>query len=124
MPHARRLFGDKGEKIAAAFLKQKGFRIRAKNYTCSYGEIDLVAQKGGELVFVEVKTRRTTTFGRPEESVTKQKVQHIGRAAMMYMQAHNWIDQPWRIDVIAIMLSEESEPEVVHYEHIDNPWVA
>jgi putative endonuclease len=121
MPHARRLFGDKGEQLAAAFLKQKGMRVREKNYTCSYGEIDLVAQQGGELVFVEVKTRKSTRFGYPEESITPQKIKHIMRTAEHYMHVHKWTDRPWRIDVVAITLHDQESPEIVHLAHIDNP---
>jgi putative endonuclease len=122
MVHKRRQFGDKGEKIAKEFLTKKGMIVCAENYRTPFGEIDLVAQKGGELIFIEVKTRRTTTFGRPEESVTPSKVQHILRSGEHYMQMHKWVDKPWRIDVVAILLLEGKDPEIVHYTHIDNPY--
>ena len=121
MVHARRQFGDKGEKIAKAFLRKKGIAVHAVNYRTPFGEIDLVAQEGGELIFVEVKTRRSETFGRPEESVTPAKIQHILRSGEFYMQTHKWVDRPWRIDVIAITMKAGSDPEIVHFTHIDNP---
>jgi len=102
-------------------LQQKGFRVFATNYSTKYGEIDLVSQQGDELVFVEVKTRKSNRFGHPEQSVTKRKVQHIMRAGHEYMRIHHWTDRPWRIDVIAITTSENNEPEIVHFTHIDNP---
>ena len=75
MPHERTRFGDWGEEYARRFLEQKGYSIIEAKYRGKYGEIDLVAWEGECLVFVEVKSRRSRAFGRPEESVT------VGEAA-------------------------------------------
>ena len=72
------------------------------NYRSKYGEIDLVAREGECLVFVEVKSRRTGAFGRPEESVTEGKQQKLVQAAMEYMQLKGLEDCEWRIDVVGI----------------------
>ena len=66
----RRIRGKVGEDLAANFLEQIGFKIIKRNYRFERGEIDLIAEEGDELVFVEVKARRSTTFGTPEEAVT------------------------------------------------------
>ena len=67
----RRLFGNKAEKLAERYLKKKGYKILDRQFVTRYGEIDLVAREGDEIVFVEVKARRSTAFGYPEESVTE-----------------------------------------------------
>ena len=77
MPDSRREFGTSVEKAVAEYLEKKGFRILEHQYQSPFGEIDLVCQDGDEVVFVEVKARQTSTFGYPEESVTRQKLSHI-----------------------------------------------
>lgn len=78
--------GKLGEDFAAGILEDRGFRILERNYRCPFGEIDIIAEKAGELIFVEVKTRATLRFGRPAEAVTQQKQRRIRRAAGFYMQ--------------------------------------
>ena len=73
MSDGRRRLGAFGERLAAAHLEAKGYRIRARNYRCREGEIDIVAQDGDTLVFVEVRTRRGDALGGPAESVTATK---------------------------------------------------
>ena len=102
MPHERRRFGDWGEKYARQFLEGKGYSVLESNYRSKYGEIDLVAQEGECLVFVEVKSRRTGAFGRPEESVTEAKQQKLVQAEMEYMQVKGLEECEWRIDVVGI----------------------
>ena len=102
MPHERRRFGDWGEEYARRYLESRGYSILETNYRGKYGEIDLVAREGECLVFVEVKSRRTGAFGRPEESVTKGKQQKLVQAALEYMQEKGMEDGEWRIDVVGI----------------------
>ena len=102
MPHERRRFGDWGEDYARQFLERRGYSILESNYRGQYGEIDLVAREGECLVFVEVKSRRTGAFGRPEESVTEAKQQKLVQAAMEYMQSKGMEECEWRIDVVGI----------------------
>ena len=118
MVDKRRIFGNRGEAIAAEFLKEKGFTILEKQYKSPFGEIDLVCQRGSEGVFVEVKTRKTNTFGYPEESVTKRKIQYIERTAQHYLSEKFLTDHPWRVDVIAIEM-RGGKPKISHFEHID-----
>ena len=82
MTYQKRI-GNQGEKIAAAYLESKGYRILEQNYHTRFGEIDLVAQEGDSLVFVEVKARTSTTFGLPEASVTPAKLEKIENAILV-----------------------------------------
>lgn len=107
MRTAKREFGDHGERLAAAFLERRGFRVLARNATVPrVGEIDLVllAADGG-LVFVEVKARRGGAFGPPEEAVTAAKRRTLAACAEAWREAHGWTARPWRIDVVAVDVS-------------------
>lgn len=96
--------GKQGENIAAAFLKSKGYTILERNYRCPSGEIDIICSFNGELVFVEVKTRRGTAFGVPQEAVTRRKQDHIRKSALNYMADAKHSYGNIRFDVIAILL--------------------
>jgi len=102
---ARRRLGQRGEQIAAGALRQRGYTIRETNWRCSDGEIDLVAEEGGDLVFVEVRTRRGEDLGTAEESVTPAKQTRLIALAERYYQEHTALPGDWRIDVVAIQLS-------------------
>ncbi|MCH8049350.1 YraN family protein [Patescibacteria group bacterium] len=117
MPDLRRVFGNKAEDLAAAFLKKKGLKILAQQYKTNIGEIDLVAKDGDEIVFVEVKARRSSHFGYPEESVTKSKLKKIVLVAEQYLREKKFERAPFRIDVIAIELDQEP-PKVTHLEGV------
>jgi len=112
MPDPRRLFGNSGEARAAKYLKNLGMKILARQYKTHIGEIDLVAMDGDEIVFVEVKTRRGTEFGYPEESVTPKKLQKIAMVAEQYVREKKEEGRAWRVDVVAITTGEQDE---VHY---------
>ena len=100
--NARQLLGRKGEQMAAQALLERGYRIVEHNFRCRYGEIDLIAEEKGDLIFVEVKTRRGTAFGQPEEAVTRAKRRKLAEVASYYLDMHHAGDRPWRIDVVAI----------------------
>lgn len=82
-----RELGLLGEALAAGILKSKGYHIIAKNYTCPYGEIDIIAVRGREIAFTEVKTRTSEVYGRPAEAVDYRKRQHIKNAARYFLAA-------------------------------------
>ncbi|MGF6376275.1 putative endonuclease [Clostridiales Family XIII bacterium PM5-7] len=82
----RKALGDMGEHFAAAMLFDEGYSILETKYVCPMGEIDIIAAKENELHFVEVKTRQTDTFGRPAESVTREKQRRMKAAAKHYLQ--------------------------------------
>jgi len=110
--------GAAGEKIAGQYLVKKGYRILAKNYTCRLGEIDIVAACGNELVFVEVRTKTGSTFGSPEESVTRTKQRKLANMAQYYLKANPGSPEDYRIDVIAVMLGPGGKPAGI--KHIPN----
>ncbi len=116
----RRQFGNAGEELAAEFLQSKGLAILESQYKKTFGEIDLICQDGDEVVFVEVKSRHTSTFGYPEDSVTPQKIRHILRVAQGYLDETKRTESPWRIDVLAIEFHQEP-PKITHIKNIDIP---
>ncbi|CAM3268872.1 YraN family protein [Rhodothermus bifroesti] len=118
-----RQIGIQGEDLAAAYLEQQGYRILARQYRFERAEVDLVCfepaprpEEGGEIVFVEVKTRRGLGFGRPEEAVTPEKQRHLIRAAQAYLYEHHLQRARCRFDVIAIVLQDQDPPEIRHFK--------
>ncbi len=115
---ARQGLGRTGERLASEALVQRGYRILEQNFFCRYGEIDLVAEHGHDLVFVEVKTRRGVAYGLPEEAVTWRKQQKIIRTASCYLDLHSCADRSWRIDVVAVQMSPTGKLEEIRvYPH-------
>jgi putative endonuclease len=109
MKGARKRLGNAGEEIAARELVRRGYVVRERNWRCPEGELDLVAEQGETLVFVEVRTRRGDRFGTPEESITLAKRAHLVAAAQAYLEAHSMQDCDWRIDVVAIEMSAQGQ---------------
>lgn len=99
----KRRIGSEKELLASEYLQQQGYEILEQNYYTRSGEIDLIAKEAGYLVFLEVKYRKTTANGYPEEAVTYQKQQRLIRAARYYMLTHGFGEYtPCRFDVVAI----------------------
>jgi putative endonuclease len=119
MTNYKKSLGKWGERLAATFLESNGYTIVAQNVHTPYGEIDLIAQTGETLVFVEVKTRQNTRYGFPEAGVHREKQAHMLAAAEAYLQKLDIPCTDWRIDVIAILRSSQ-EPEIVHFENVIN----
>jgi putative endonuclease len=101
-PRAR--VGAAGEALAERTLTARGYDVLARNWHCRYGELDLIAEDGGELVFVEVKTRRSSVLGTPEEALTPSKRRRLLAAAQQYLMEHEIAERPYRFDVVAIAL--------------------
>ena len=118
MLKSRKETGAKGEKLAARFLKRKGYKIVQRNYRCKLGEIDIIAKQDKTLVFVEVKTRQTAEFGPPQYAVTAAKRRQISRVALSYIKYENLMEQSCRFDVIAVTFPRESRRPRI--EHIEN----
>lgn len=104
MTHKKRL-GDWGETEARRYLEAKAYVFIERNFRVPEGEIDLVMQDGDIVVFIEVKTRTSESFGTPEESVSRAKRKRLMRAAWAFLQERERIDDTWRIDVVAIEAS-------------------
>lgn len=96
--------GKEGEKIAADFLKKNGYRIVETNYRCPIGEIDIIARDKSELVFVEVKARKSSAMGYPEQAVGVKKQRKMSQLALWYLQEKKTNDARARFDVVAILL--------------------
>ncbi len=120
---SRRDLGDFGERIAAAHLEAKGYRIIDRNFDAREGELDLVAIDRDEVVFVEVRTRKGGVSGQAERSVDRKKSQKVIRAARRYVHDHPDLDdRPLRIDVVAVELTSDGKlKHVDHYEDAIRP---
>ena len=122
MIDGRKATGARGESVAAEHLRRQGYRIAGANWRCRAGEIDLIAEDGQSLVFVEVRTRRSTTAGSAEESVTRTKQRRLVALAETYLQWQEAAGRPWtggwRIDVVAIRL--DARGEVLELNHLIN----
>lgn len=118
MKGARKRLGKAGEDIAARELARRGYTLRERNWRCSEGELDIVAEQGDALVFVEVRTRRGDRFGTPEESITPAKRAHLIASGQAYLQAHAAEERAWRIDVVAVEMS--SRGELIRVDVIEN----
>jgi putative endonuclease len=112
----RKQLGAWGERIAANHLRAKGYDILHHNWRCSRGEIDLVAQAGAELVFVEVKTRRGRAMGTPEEGMTPHKARKLLELAQHYLYQHDLDEIDWRIDLVAVEL--DAHGKFLRCDHI------
>ena len=102
MTNARRALGQLGEDLAARHLEQLGYVILERNYRCPSGEIDIIARDEERLAFVEVRARRGTAYGTPEESVTPRKQVRLATVARHYLQEKGCEDVDWGIDVVAV----------------------
>lgn len=104
--------GQQGETLACQYLTRQGYRIIVRNYRTKLGEIDIVAEERGTLVFVEVKTRRGHQCGHPFEAVTPAKCRQISKVALQYLAQTGREGQAARFDVVAISFSGEAAPVV------------
>ncbi|MDD2901162.1 MAG: YraN family protein [Syntrophales bacterium] len=107
MKDPRRQLGDAGEDLAARILKKQGYKILERNYTTPLGEIDIIARHRGELVFIEVKTRRSNQFAEPQDAVTPAKQARLQRLADYYLQRQRLGEVDMRFDVVGITLFKE-----------------
>lgn len=114
--------GDRGEALAADFLEGLGYRILERNYRFQRAEVDLVAfapwpdDDGGDLVFVEVKTRTGEAFGTGEAAVTPAKQLNLRRAAEAFLYERKLDGAPARFDVVVVNLGHGA-PEIAHHPH-------
>ena len=107
--------GKEGEQFVREYLVKQGYKIRATNWHFGHKEIDLVTEKDGMMVFVEVKSRSNLTFELPQESVTKKKQKNLVEAADAYLIQKN-IDLESRFDIVTVLASEP--PRIL--EHIED----
>ncbi len=96
-------FGKAAENEAANFLKAKGYKILERNYKNKLGEIDIIAQHGDVICFIEVKARHSLNLGLPQEAVTSSKQRQISRVAISYLKSNKLLERPARFDVLALL---------------------
>lgn len=111
--------GKNGENIAAGYLKDKGYEILATNWRFGKMEIDIIARNKDFIVFVEVKTRHSTSYGEPEMAVTRDKQRFLVRAADAYIQIKK-IQLEARFDIVAVVFSS-SGTKINHIENAFYP---
>jgi putative endonuclease len=116
MSKTGRQIGDEGEEIAAAYLESKGWLILDRNYYFEKAEVDIVAYDHTQIIFVEVKLRSDTYFGRPEEFVTSQKESFIKKAAEAWVYERKMETALVRFDVVAIVQKAKEAPDITHFE--------
>ena len=101
--------GTQGELIAQNYLKNHGYHILENNFRSRFGEIDIIARQNDTLVFIEVRTKKSKSFGIPEESITTTKARHLIHTAYYYRQNHKKLPEKWRIDFLAIELDDNDK---------------
>ena len=111
-----RTLGQQGEDIAARFLKKSGFTILERNVILGRYEIDIIAQEGDTVAFVEVKTRKSDAFAPPEVNVTRKKQIHIRKAAHRYIDKHDDGETYYRFDIVTVVLGD-SKPRVTLFRN-------
>lgn len=106
--------GEQGEELAVAFLQKQGYRLLARCFRTKIGEIDIIVKKSGIIVFVEVKTRRSSFFGTPAQAVNRRKQDKIINTALNYLNYTNNHDAAIRFDILEVMIAGEGTPVCNH----------
>lgn len=107
--------GKLGEETAVKFLREKGYRIKERNYTFAKGELDIIALDGEITVFVEVKSRQNLEMGDPVYGVTPAKIKQLKKIAEYYLYDRNIKEIDCRFDVVTVLFRGEEEPVIEHY---------
>jgi putative endonuclease len=113
--------GDKGENVAARYLRDQGMRIITRNYRCDLGEIDIVARDGETLVFAEVKTRVSDETATPEDQVNPAKQHQLTKVGRHYLSRYGVRQPPARFDVVAVIWPRGHEPLIRHTPNAFEP---
>lgn len=114
MLNLRQKFGKFGENLAVRFLKKQGYQIICRNYRTKFGEIDIIAKDADALVFVEVKSRRSSTFGHPKYSITHEKQKRISKTALCYLKENDQSNSRARFDVVTVTsIDKKTNVEII-----------
>ncbi|PKQ25101.1 MAG: YraN family protein [Actinobacteria bacterium HGW-Actinobacteria-4] len=111
--------GRYGEDVAARYVRESGWDVLARNWRCADGELDIVALDGGELVAIEVKTRRTGTFGSPAEAVTRRKLRRLRRLVAAWLGSQQQSFAGVRVDVIAVTVAKAGAAQIEHLRGVE-----
>ncbi len=106
--------GNHGEDMAVLFLEGLQYKVLARNYRQRFGELDIVAEDGDTLVFVEVKTRKNASYGNPFEAVDIRKQRKLTRMALDYISRNSMEERAARFDVVAVLLDGDAGPRIEH----------
>ncbi len=109
--------GKTGEDLATAYLCKSRYSIIVRNYRTRYGEIDIIAEKNTIIIFVEVKTRKSSFLESPFSAVTIKKQKQISKVAQEYLAKNNLFDRDARFDVIAVTSHEPQKPQIEHLKN-------
>lgn len=109
--------GVRGEILAGKFLVKRGYRIVSCNYKIKIGEIDIIAHEGGDLVFIEIKTRSSNLFGLPFEAVGRKKQRKIMRIAEFYLAENSCFESSVRFDVVSVLLARDGKIDIEVIKH-------
>jgi len=112
MTFQRMELGKKGEDLAVEYLQRNGYYIVERNFKNKLGEIDIIAKDKNTFCFIEVKTRRTASFGSPFESVTPRKQHKLIRLAQSYLQYKKMNNLEIRFDCVAVFIEEEGDEKI------------
>lgn len=115
----KKSLGGWGEEKAVRYLRRRGYRILDRNFSCRFGEIDIIASKGGYLAFVEVKLRKNAAFAQAREFVGRAKQQRIITSAELWLGCHDLQLQP-RFDVIELYAPEGERSRRIEINHIED----
>lgn len=116
-PDPRHRFGQASEQLAERFLRAKGYRILERNLRTSLGELDLVADDDGVLVFVEVKARATAAFGGAVLAVDRRKRAKLVRLASQYLARRHWTEKLCRFDVVLVQGPSTDKDRIEHLQN-------
>jgi putative endonuclease len=119
MSTAKQQFGVAGERIAARWLKAHGWEIRQERFRSGHRDIDLIAERDGVVAFVEVKARRSLSFGSPAEAVNWRKQRELRRSAQVWIDRHGRPGETYRFDIVGVLLDGRK----VLISHLENAFV-
>ena len=120
MTAAAQALGEEGERIAAVWLAERGWRILDRRFRNGHRDLDLVAEREGLVAFVEVKTRRGKDFGHPVEAVNWRKQRELVRSASVWIARHGSGEQTFRFDVVGVLMSGDG----CRVRHVENAFAA
>jgi len=117
MTNQRQSVGRRGEDVAADFLRQQGCLVIDRNLRTPYGEMDIIARQGDEIIICEVKARSGNKYGYPETAVNKAKYENIVQSAQYYLTGRGLKDF-WRVDIVSVEFSLNAEPKITWFKNV------
>lgn len=110
--------GKDGEELAAAFLNRLGYKILQRNFHSRFGEIDIIAKDKSQVIFVEVKSRKTFGFGQPIEAINLKKLNGLIKTGQYYLLINNIGNADYRFDAIEVFLNNSGLDKINHVKNI------